>query len=334
MKIHLLTLFLLIAIISSFLGGCATASQVSPSPIPFITQTHPTLTPVLYTPSRTRTVPPTYPPTLTPNAIPTLSTEAAYTYLDTLLNNSSCRLPCWLGITPGKSSLPDAHAQLIRLSGIARSFHGLYIEPAGDWSTGIFLIPHPDDNKVIEIGPSFLTPSESNIISVIGIHALTYRVKNGDRDVDIYDYPAFNELMKTYTLEAVLSRYGLPKQIYIYAVPSTPLGYFQLHVWYPDQGIFLIFNLLAHDLENSYRLCPKDALLSGYLTQPDSSGYQESLLQINGDLYKNFFPPSEFVKTTDEAFGLSTDKFYQSFVSPNNLCLDSPKSVWPVMIGP
>jgi hypothetical protein len=260
--------------------------------------------------------------------------EAAYTYLQALLNDSTCRLPCWLGITPGKSTLPEAHAQLIRLSSIAATFHGMYLEPAGQYSIAIFQIPYPKDNRIIEIHPGYLTPADTNIISVIYIDALAYRVKNSDRDVDIYDYARFNDLLQAYTLHSILSEYGLPQQIYIYAVPSTPLGYFQLHVWYPEKGIFIAYNLLGDEIGNSYQLCPNEALISGYLTQPNTSSYQESLLQNNGELYKNFFPPSEFVKTTDEAFGLSTDEFFKRFVSPNSGCLDSPKSVWPLLIGP
>jgi len=333
MKIRWFSLLLLIMLVSGLLSGCISGDQGTPSLIPpTLSPVPPTSTPTPITPSPTPTL--TLTDTPTPTNAPTLSADEAYTRLSGLLNDGKCRLPCWMGITPGQSTLQEVHEQLVMFSGITPSFHGLYVEPAGKWSTADLTISYPNDSMEIDVDPGYLVPSNSNVVSVIEIETLSYQIKNGGRGEIIYHYPPYSELMKVYTLSAVLSEYGLPKQIYIYALNTSPLVYFQIHAWYPDKGIFITYDLLAHDLGSSYKLCPMDSLVSGFLTQPVTTDYQGFLLQMNKDLYKNFFPPSAFVKTTDEAFGLSSDEFYQLFRSATNHCLNTPKTTWPVVIGP
>ncbi len=325
MATKLIITFLLIVLGSSMLSGCVSGNQTAPSPF------YPTSSSIPRMPSPT--LMPTPSPTDTPTFtnIPTLPKDQAFTRLSDLLSNNSCRLPCWLGITPGQSTLQDVQQQLDIFSSIDK-LH--YLAPAGEWSSGDLTIPYPNDSMEIEIHPGYLSSPITNTISVIEITTLSYRIKNGGRDVDIYDYPPYNQLMKAYTLSAVLSGYGLPDQIYFYALATSPLVYFQIHIWYPEKGIFMIYNLLAHDLGNSYQLCPTDALISGFLTQPGITDYQGFLLQTYNQLYSNFFPPTNFVKTTDEAFGTTTDQFYQLFRTPTTRCLETPKTVWPVVTGP
>jgi hypothetical protein len=315
------------------LDGCVSGNQAASSLVPpTLSPVSPISSPISPTPSPNPT--PTLTDTPTPISVPTLSADAAYARLRELLNDSNCRLPCWMGIIPGQSTLQDVYEQLIMFSGIIPSFHGLYIEPAGKWSSGDLTITQPNDNMAIEIGLYYLTPPNMSHISVIAPDALSYRLKNGERDVDIYDYPPLNELIKAYTLTSVLSGYGLPNRIFIYTLATSPLVYFQIHVWYPEKGIFMIYKLLAHDRGDGYQLCPAQALISGYLTQPSVTDYQGFLLQMDEDTYKNFFPPTAFVKTTDEAFGMTSNQFYQLFRSPSTECLETSKAIWPVVTGP
>jgi hypothetical protein len=333
MKTRWFSLFLFIMLISGLLIGCISGDRGAQSLVPStLSPVPPSSSPTPVTPSPTPTLIPTDTPT--PTAVLTLSVDKAYIRLTGLLNDGSCRLPCWLGIKPGQSTLQDVHEQLVMFSGITPSFMGLYIEPAGKWSTADLTISHSNDSMEIDIDPGYFVQSDTNIVSVVAFKTLSYQIKNGGRGEIIYHYPPYSELMKAYTLSAVLSEYGLPKQIYIYALNTSPLVYFQIHAWYPDKGIFMIYDLLAHDLGNSYQLCPTDSLVSGFLAQSYPADYQGFLLQMNKDLYKNFFPPSAFVKTTDEAFRLTSDQVYQLFRSPTTRCLETAKTVWPTVIGP
>ena len=131
-SIHLFLIIVLFAL----LVGCTSSTQPLPASVPpaktFVTTQNATLPLVI------PTLVPTLALTNTFTSIPTLSPEDAHTRLRALLNDStSCRLPCWLGITPGQSTWQDANEQLALFSGIADS---LYIKAGADeWSTRI---PH------------------------------------------------------------------------------------------------------------------------------------------------------------------------------------------------
>jgi hypothetical protein len=308
-----------------FLVGCTGVNQTTPILINQNTSTVPTLS--FSSPSPTQTP--------TPIIVSTLPPDEAYLHLTGLLKDKGCQLPCWLGITPGQSTLQDAQKQILLFSGIALWF---YVKPTGSWSTAFLSISYPDDSMKIGIYPSFFSPLNLNIISTIAFETDSYRIINGTRDIDIYDFPPYSDLMERYTLSNIFTTYGVPDQIYIQAVDTTPLYYFQIHIWYPQKGVFLQYQIIDYSAveENSnyHQICPEKSLVSGYLIQPGILDYQSTLLQNNYDRFSIFFPPSDFVKNTIEAFGMTNEEFYQLYHSPTSRCVYTPKSVWPSTIAP
>lgn len=315
--------YFLIAVVFTFLGGCVPHNLPTPSPFP-ATAT------ITWIPTRT----PSATPTITYSPLPTLSPEDAYARINELLNsNSNCLLPCWMGIMPGQSTWQDVYEQLTIFSGIARR---LYIETGADeWSTGFLTIPYLHDNMMIEVSPYYLTSSSGNIISVIAIETRTYKLNNGEYDGDVYGYPAYNELLKPYTISEVLSSYGQPDQIYISAslrgdTLVTP-GYgdfFEIHLWYPEQGIFMKYVMSVEGSGDNYRFCPSNAFILGYLLPPGlDPGYQEILIEID-DRYQNWFPPSDFIKTPEDAFGMTNEEFYHLIITSPDSCLETLKAIW------
>jgi hypothetical protein len=182
-----------------------------------------------------------------------------------------------------------------------------------------------------------LTSVNDNKVSGISFRTRAYRLKDGQYEGDVYGYPAYGELLKSYTLSGILSSYGPPSQIFIdaalgsQALPVTPAfgDYFKIHLWYPDQGIFMEYDISVEGSGDNYRFCPTNASILGVLTPPGlaTASYQEILLK-SWDEYINFFPPTEFIKTSEEAFGMTIQEFYQLFRSPTNQCLETPKSIW------
>ena len=317
--------FVMAVAILTLLSGCISSNQ-------------PTLIPV----SMTETVEalptgikPTSTSTLTFTSISPLKISDAYARVSQFLNNSSdCRLPCWLGIKPGQSALLDVSEQLKMFNNIATD--SSYGVPAGDWLVASLTIPYSsDDDKVMEIKSSYLNTLGENDISVTEFYTRTYGLKAGKYDGDVYGYPAYSELLKPYTISGVLSNYGPPDQIYVVAyLRSDTLitpgfgDHFDLHVWYPNQGIFITYKMSVEASGDNYRFCPSSAFVSGTLMPSDlGTGYQEVLLKL-GDRYQGFFPPSVYVKTLTEAFGMTIDEFYQLFRSPTDRCLETPKSLW------
>lgn len=298
----------------------------------------PTKTPSISLPSATATLEETNSLstllTRTFTSVPTLSSDEAYTYVDVLLSDDSdCRLPCWLGIMPAQSTLVDIQSQLTMLSSISIDPHfGLR---SGEWSVAGLTIPFLENDTVLEVFSAYLTYVGENDVSVITFHTRAYATENGEFINEVYGNPAYSNLLQNYTLSGILYNYGLPIKIFIEAylrgdTTVTPSygDLFMIHLWYPDQGIFMEYKMSVEGSGNNYRFCPSSAFISGYLMSPGlGEGYQDVLLKL-GDRYQGFFPPSLYVKTPEEAFGMTNEEFYELFDAPTDLCLDSPKSIW------
>jgi hypothetical protein len=105
---------LIVLAIVAILNGCVSSNRGTPSPIPMTPTTgmSPTATPLSYTPTITQTL------TFTPVA--TLFFDEAYNHLGAYLDGTlGCRLPCWLGITPGNSTRQDVNELLTMFRSIA-----------------------------------------------------------------------------------------------------------------------------------------------------------------------------------------------------------------------
>lgn len=314
----------LMALVFTLLSGCVPPDVPTPSPL-LTTAT------ITWIPTRT----PTYLPTITFTPIPTLYPEEAYRLINELLsNNDNCRLPCCMGITPGLSTWQKANELLMKFSGIAR---WLFIGATPDeGSFGDLTILNPDDNMVIEVSPSYMTSPDGELVSVIGIHTRTYKMNNGEYDGDVYGYQPYFEMMRSYTLAEVISTYGPASQIYVSAslygiISLSPhiTDYFLLHLWYPEQGVFLKYKMPIDGIGENYRMCPSDSFISGYLIPPglDDEYIEETLLGF-GDEYSEFFPPTEFIKSIEEAYEITTEEFYQVMSSLPDTCLETKKSIW------
>jgi hypothetical protein len=274
-------------------------------------------------------------PSATPTHIPTLTVEDARTkFLELLTNNGNCRLPCWLGITPGQSTLTDLHDVLMIFSGIATDTTDGYV--VGDLILGSLTIPYiSEEGMVIRIRSSFLISSGENNIFMIGADTEAYKI-TGDTLDYIYGHPAYNDVLKSFTLTEILSTYGQPSTIYVTAslrdVPidfSPAFGdYFIIHVWYPERGIFMGYKMLAEGAGENFKICPTDAFILLTLIPPELNANYQDLLLKSGGGWDKFFPPSEFVKTPEDAFGITIGDFFRLFNSFTDRCLETPKLIW------
>jgi hypothetical protein len=330
---HLL-LFILIALS----GGCASHSS---SPTPVIPSTETSIaSQTAMQPSLTPTLSPTIAPTYTYTLLPTLSPDNANAKLKALLDNSeNCLLPCWLGITPGKSTWQEANAQLVSFSSIAANFRGLpgiYVESGNKWSLGQFTLPYPNDQMAIEFEIAYPTSSTNNDISIVSAISRAYRLQDGKYIGDVYGYSAYNDLLKPYSISRILTNYGIPQSIYVFGALrndttiSPGFGdYFAIHLWYPNRGIFIYYKMSIEGVGNNYRICPSNAFVSGDFLEPASTTDYKGVLLGTDGIYKDLIPPnSKYVKTTENAFGITEEEFYQRFRSSQNQCLETPKSLW------
>jgi hypothetical protein len=143
------------------------------------------------------TTEPTIVPTNSFTPIPTMLSDEAHTLVrEYLKNGSDCRLPCWLGITPGVTKLLDLHEKLIMLSSIAtEAYDGL---SANGMSLGRLEISYQYDNMVIELSTNYISFPGKDIISVVTIYNRAYRLENNQYSGDVYGYPIYNDFLEPY----------------------------------------------------------------------------------------------------------------------------------------
>jgi hypothetical protein len=239
-------------------------------------------------------------PTWTP--LQTLEPTAALTYvIDLLQNNAGCKLPCWWGITPGKTTWDEAHHFLDSFS----------------YSYGI--LGDPIEYQVAEFG----TP----LTKSIGADPYRFGIKNGIIE-DIY-HIYFGNLTTSYNLVELLTAYGQPDGILVsaYYEPGYSDYMTEVAVFYLRQGILVkYFDSDGGTNGDGITKCPQKA------TYPWLDLWSPSLeltLDEAASRYLDMrnWPP---YRPLQVATGMSVDNFYQTFKDPNNnKCLELSASDWP-----
>ena len=192
------------------------------------------------TPRPTRT--PTSIPAETPTPFPTLEPEEKLDFiLEMLETNGGCQLPCWWGVTPGET----------RWEQVEESFteRGVILGQRG-WLDLDYLDP--------EVGYRFQTldvrfQQEAGLVRSISIET-DYHYLLAQQD--------FSWVWQRYTLESILSRYGVPSQVYLdlvrYAGDWSPglRQYYDLWIVYDSLGIAVRYpGMLIRD-NRGWLICP------------------------------------------------------------------------------
>ena len=312
-------------LIISLLTGCIPTNESIKTSFPTVSTTQASVSPSLSsnsespTPIITQTAPVS---TLVP--VPTLGTEDAVGILRNYLKNQPpCQLPCWGGITPGKSTLSDVQNQLTAFSGISER---AYFGEAGDsWITGNFRIKF--DEK-ISIWPHYLASSSDETIMFVSISTGSTESREGA----IYAGRGYNELFFAYTLPQIVSTYGLPPQTFMtadinVAEPTAP-DYFVIRLLYPDLGIFVSYTMPVETGGNNYKFCPSESLVYMDLIPQGHSNDYKDLFKQKGNLEWSL-SPTPYDKSNGEALGITDEEFYRLIVSSPNRCFESPINIWP-----
>jgi hypothetical protein len=277
----------------------------------------------------TSTMSPTLTATGTPLGDSVLSPKDAYDrLLSYLQSNSTCPLPCWLGIQPSESNLQIVKAQLHSFGKISNDQYLSY--PADQWLVSGITIPYSINQISTEIRSSYLFPTSEDRVQVIQFGTRAFDSKKGF----IFDSPDYTNLLKNYTVREILLTYGLPDQVYVKSeLPSETTipgwyGYFYLDLWYPDKGIFLEYQMKLTSIEDRYRFCPSDSFISGTLISQDSASDYANILSSLGNQYKDYFQPYPYIKSLRDAIGMSIEEFSKSIIASQVRCFESDKSLW------
>jgi hypothetical protein len=243
-------------------------------------------------------------PTPMPTAYPTLDSQGRLNFvLNALKTNRGCALPCWWGITPGKTTWEEM------VNTFARQGIGLDVE-----SNQLFL--SIDNDKGYAEQAADVTFAEQD-----------GRVQNIDIDAEYYHVLAeakYSEVWRNYTLDKVLTHYGIPTEVYLHF--TTEGGdwapgiseYYDLWLVYDNRGIAIRYpGELIHDARGWYT-CPVFGNVGGI----EFRLYSPMSQPFTPDSESRYGPFISFSGTLKELTSLSLHEFYTIFnQEPPTQCL-------------
>ncbi len=246
----------------------------------------------------------TFEPTWTP--LPTLkSSEASKFVMKLITENAGCRLPCWWGLTSGKTKWFEAE-------------HFLYS----------FI------KSMDTVGPS--TVIENGTYHIYNTYYLGYQVpysaNGGGANISVTDniiqiIDVGPELTKyLFNLHQLLTDYGKPDEVYIRTFSNGPSSAipFYLVVFYQSQHILALYET---------NLIKRLDILQGCFEQtaPQLTVWAETEVVTEKRIqdWTMGIDPSSSLKPLEEATKINIEEFFQSFREENNKeCIETPANLW------
>lgn len=240
---------------------------------------------------------PTKTPTVTP--LPTLSPQEAQALVaDLLQNNGGCQLPCWWGIVPGETSWEIARQFLATFASSIRGYADTYT---------VLFTNIPETDLGIANQQDYLV--EDGRVQII---------RMGAPSKDFFSIPT------------VLSRFGKPSEIWIYAATSSPNNTQPIYMvlFYSEQGIMVRYfenpQRPGDPLQGCFHLS-EDLPIIWLWSPEEAETFMDFAKRAPGfglDFEESFRPISE---VTD----LTVETFYDNFKDSNNTtCLETPAENW------
>ena len=286
-------------------------TQAQPTNPPTPTQT-PTPTTRLPTATSTPTI-------VGPSFAPTLNSTQEHKMAG-LLSREDCELPCYLGITPGKTSWEEARAILVDLR--TGDPHRMKITEENGWpiytyslTVGDLLSPHPTPHPYI--------------FDWLVSHGVDFTIGDGRVErmqIWVVPTPLDREKYRTYwlrrySLAQTLHRLGKPDAIYFTSMLREGASYTIILV-YEDVSAVIYYYILDKNWHN-HMACPLLAeeisglsMTSMILTNPASP------LDIYAPDQPPVFDPSDIYETIEEGWGVSVDEFFNRLSQDPSICFE------------
>lgn len=290
--VYFLTLIIIVAC-STSVSEAALPQPVNTA-LPIFTSTN-----ITETPFNTNT-----PFILTETPLPTLNPEDAYTQLQDLLkNNANCRLPCWWGITPGKTSWQDASRFLKTFSNVKSENELGVTSPNNDY---VYYYAY------FQVPREFGTLNHSYVVKdnlVIKIYAY------------VFDWSPFLYLSN------VLTEYGPPDGIFIttYRNELNGMRPYLIYLVYEKLGILLEYSggdakNIGDTVQNCFEELDSPFV---YIWSTDEP------LTAKEALDKYFRQPMAYPVAIEKAAGMDINTFYEKFKNPSSAnCVVTPAELW------
>lgn len=243
-----------------------------------------------------------------------------------VLGDNQCLLPCWQGVIPGKSSISELETITQNLLGISLSQGSGAFQNQQYFSTDAYKSFMFDKSRIgFSIG-SF-SHFDQSIIEVLDIQTYVLEYEEADESKGQSSYW---QLFQKYSLQNVLSEYGLPSRVLIFAEMYQEEFLWDrdaLHIrlLYPKKGIYVSYDMPLRRNGDNGTACLANANFSLWLTSPDLSKFFEVWWE-NSQGYTNF--SSTFDTPIEEAIGMNIESFYEIFSKESAPCITTPINIW------
>ena len=274
------------------------ATKLNPDPSVLQTRTS--------VPSITKT-----PPTYTPGPTYSPAEEEAY-WIEMISSKESCELPCWWGITPGKSPEHDLLV-LYRPWGLNKWY---------PWPTSNVLeeqVYPLHVNQFNSLNLALTVYTQSGIVQRISILADNLEI-----------FPDFAKAMRRYSLSNVLLRHGKPSRVLFLIdrqIEANAPRVYYFWVFYDQLGTLVFYSGEGWtSIGYNIRICSsfeEVRYIQFYLQSPESDIPLENI--FSGGL-----GPMALDATIEKMTNLNLDDFYNEFVDENRKsCFETPYNIWP-----
>lgn len=307
---------------------------VTPPPLHTPTITVETITVNKTIQTSTSSNPLTFTPTPPITSNPPLEPKDAQDKLTNLIKQrGTCLLPCFLGITPGISTVNDLEIAFTPYTAILSTWggkEGLDFELGKEIKNHFYLEYRANPNQQI-INRLYVSTQATRMIEY------PYPDEEGNTYEFVYEYGAetYRQLMSNYSLQKLLTEYGIPSRLLVRAeqylydgrppLPSQQFGQIKLRLFYPEHGIIIMFKMPLSKAGSNGQGCPSMAFVSFWLTPPDIDGSYAKMLSQKEQQGNAF----ELEKTPDESINMNLEQFYDTFQSSEDTCIQTPLSLWP-----
>jgi hypothetical protein len=249
--------------------------------------------------------------------LPTIAVEEQENYIKEFLEtNTDCRLPCWWGVTPGKTSWQETESLLRHLGATIFPFQ---MESGGNrYAVRLLGLPQ----LALSFREGKAPGSSVNIIYV------------GGNISGAQDQREFEAFWENYSPKEVMSKYGVPSRILLYTMGTlgqTDLGIhgYTLWIFYDSLAFMIRYDGFIAD-EETFRFCfnlnqgANDIdRIELILQRPD---YSLPLEHLDSILSTN---PSRGIPIQNVT-NINVEEFHQLFTQIEKPhCLETPHDIWP-----
>lgn len=279
-----------------FLAGCAVNPTRTPVPTPAAVSETATASPT-HAEEVLRSTP-TPSPTQTPDLRLTLSPQERETYLlEYFTDPGECKLPCWLGITPGVTTFSEFQATI---EWLGLNYSPKYVNQKSKQQIELGGLDY--ESKLVLNWITLVVEPDGIISEVEGeLHAYL-------------DPESFATTWDTLDIQQVLLNYGMPSSISIITDTNDVtdrVGY-SIRVYYLEKG-FAIYYGGGTDFQDEVSICP---YLKNYQLITVFFLLQAPPFEEKTSGFKGFY--------TELDTGLSVSELYTLFTDQKSSCLKVP----------